>query len=121
MPKWIKFALLALLLLLIASIPLAMVQPYTGSIEGLVTDDAGPVPAAALEAHQQATGLFAHAETDATGYYRIDNLRTGRYSLWVEAAGHDSIWIAQVSVERDHAAREDVLMTRWRHGLPTGE
>ena len=121
MSNWMKFALLALLLLLIASIPLAMVQPYTGSIEGFITDEAGPVPAAAIEAHQQATSVFVHAETDATGYYRIDNLRTGRYSLWVQAAGHDSVWIAQVSVERDHVTHEDVMMRQWRNRLPTGE
>ena len=121
MLTWTKFALLALLLLLIAAIPLAMVQPYTGSIEGFVTDETGPVPAAAIEVHQQATSVFVHAETDAMGYYRIDNLRTGRYSLWVQAADHDSIWIAQVSVERDRITHEDVLMARWRRRIPTGE
>lgn len=121
MQKWMKYALFALLLLSIAAVPLAMIQPDTGSIEGVITDEIGPVAGAVIEAHQQVTAVFVHGESDATGYYRIDGLHTGRFSLWVQAADHDSIWIAQVPVERGHAAREDIFMHRTRLALPTGE
>jgi hypothetical protein len=107
--------------LLIAAIPLAMNQPDTGAIEGLITDELGPVPGAAIEAHQPVTGVFVHGESDATGYYRIDRLHSGHYSLWVQAAAHDSIWIAQVPVERGLIAREDIFVRRTRMVLPTGE
>lgn len=121
MPKWLKFALLGLLFLLVAAVPLAMIQPDTGWIEGLIVDEVGPVAGAAVEAHQHVTAVFAHAQSDATGYYRIENLRPGHYSLWVEADNHDSLWVAQVVVDRGRAAREDVFVHRTHLPTPTSD
>lgn len=121
MSKGTKLALLAFLVFLMAAIPLAMMPPNTGAMEGVVSDELGPVPGAAIEAHQQVTSVFEHADADANGYYRLDMLRAGHYSLWVESPGHDSIYIAQVSVERGRVARQDILMRRTRMVTPTGE
>lgn len=121
MSKWTKFALLGALLLIIAAIPLAKMPSDNGSIEGYITDEMGPVPGALVEAHQQATEVFVHAESDAMGLFRVENLRPGRYSLWVQSSAHDSVWIAQVPVEGGRAARQDVFLRRTRWVLPTVE
>jgi hypothetical protein len=49
MQRWLKFSLLVLGLLVMAAIPLAM-QFDTGSIEGVITNDRGPVANASIEA-----------------------------------------------------------------------
>ena len=118
MPRWVKFVLLGLILLLIGSIPLAM-QRETGSIQGMITNDRGPVAKASLEARNVMTGAVTRAESDAAGTYKLENLRAGRYSLWVRAAGHDSIWIREVIVERGQATHQDLHLTR-THATTTG-
>ncbi len=124
MPAWIKYALMALvLLLLLGAYPLAM-QFETGSIQGVITNDFGPVAKASVEAHSVLTGAImsgasARTASDAAGIYRLDNLRVGRYSLWVEAAGHEATWVPVVSVERGKTTRQDVHLTRIPT-IPTG-
>ncbi len=123
MPHWVKYVLLAVVLLfLIGAYPLAM-QFETGSIRGVVTNDQGPVRAS-VEAHTVLTGAVmagaaARTESDAFGAYQLDNLRVGRYSLWVQAAGHESMWIPVVIVERGRTTRQDVHLTRIPT-IPTG-
>ena len=111
MPRWTKFVLLALILLLIASIPLAM-QLETGSIQGKITNDRGPVANASVEARNVMTGTVARAVSDTAGTYNLEHLRAGRYSLFVLAAGHDSLWIRDVIVERGQTAQQDLHLTR---------
>jgi hypothetical protein len=118
MPVWIKYVLFTLILLLIASAPLAM-QFETGSIQGVITNDLGPVARAFVEAHNVTTGANAHAQSDAHGAYKLDDLQAGRYSLWVQAAGHDSIWLPVVIVERGRVTHLDFHMIR-SPGIPTG-
>ena len=124
MPGWIKYVLIALaLLLLIGAYPLAM-EFETGSIQGVIVNDLGPVAKASVEAHSVLTGAImsgasAGTESDATGAYRLNNLRVGRYSLWVEAAGHEAAWVPVVTVERGKTARQDVHLTRLPT-IPTG-
>lgn len=112
MTRGIKFGLLLLLLLLVASIPLAM-QLETGAIEGVVMNDLGPVANASVEARDVMNGVF-RAGPDASGHYKIESLRAGRYSLWVQAPGHDSIWIRQIVVERGQTTHTDVHLTKSR-------
>jgi hypothetical protein len=116
MPRWLKVVLFVLLLL-IASIPLAM-QFETGSIEGSITDDLGPVANASVDARNVMTGAVGRAQSDAGGAYVVDNLRAGRYSLWIQAPGHDPIWLHGVIVERNQAARQDVHLTRTQTVTP---
>ncbi len=124
MPGWLKYVLLALVLLfLIGAYPLAM-QFETGSIQGEITNDLGPVAKASVEAHNVLMGAVmagaaARTESDAAGTYRLNNLRVGRYSLWVEAAGHEPIWVPMVIVERGRTTRQDVHLTRIPT-IPTG-
>jgi len=107
MPRWLKYLLLISILLLIGSIPLAM-QIETGSIQGTIADDHAPLAKATVEARNVMTGAVIRTESDIEGHYRIEGLRAGRYSLWVQAAGHDSMWIPEVVVQRGGTARKDV-------------
>ena len=107
MSKGLKFTLILLLLLLAASIPLAM-QLESGAIEGTISNDTGPVASAAVEARNLITGAIFQTHADSAGYYRIGSLRAGKYSVRVEAPGHDSTWIPQVTVMRGQTAQTDI-------------
>jgi hypothetical protein len=113
MPRWIKYVLLALLLLLIASIPFAM-QLETGSIQGKITNDRGAVADASLEARNTMTGAVARAVSDTAGTYKLESLRAGRYSLFVVAADHSSVWVREVIVERGQTTHRDLQLIRTR-------
>jgi hypothetical protein len=119
MPHWLKYVLLVSLLLLVGGIPLAM-QFETGSISGLVVDDRGPIEGAIVEAHNAATGSVSRTETDRKGRYEIAGLHAGRYSMWVEADQHDSIWVPQIVVGYGEPTQRDFRMTRNRIETTTG-
>jgi Carboxypeptidase regulatory-like domain len=110
MSSTVKFALLiAFLLLLLVSIPLAM-QRASGSIEGVITNHHGPLAKASVEARNVMSGVVFRAESDAAGHYKLEGLPPGRYSLWAKAAGHDSEWIREVVVERGQTSRRDIQL-----------
>jgi Carboxypeptidase regulatory-like domain len=109
-----KFSLMALLLLPVASTPLAT-QLDTGSIDGVIMDEAGPVANATVEARNVVSGAVFPTESDALGYYKVENLRSGRYSLWVQA-GRDSLWIPPIPVEPGEAVHQDLHLTRSHRG-----
>ncbi|HEY7160788.1 MAG TPA: TonB-dependent receptor, partial [Acidobacteriota bacterium] len=63
-------------------------QGTGGSIQGRVTDESGaPLPGAAVEARQTVTGLGRTATTDASGFYKISELRVGPYEITVSLSG----------------------------------
>jgi Carboxypeptidase regulatory-like domain len=113
MPQWLKFVILALVLFLLTSIPLAM-QFENGSIEGFITDQSGPVAGASVEGRNRIHGDILRTTSDATGHYKLWKVGAGAYSLWVQAEGHDSVWIERVTVEHGQAVREDVGLCRTR-------
>ncbi len=111
MPRWLKFVILAFILLLIGSIPLAM-QFENGSIEGFITDQNGPVAGASVEARNVMSGAIWRKSSDAKGYYKIEEVRAGRYSLWVQAKNHNSAWIQRIVVDHGQHVHVDVNLTR---------
>ena len=113
MPRWFTYVMFMLLLLLFAAFPLArQFEPETGSIQGVITDQLGPVAQASVEARDLATGAVSDAETDRAGLYRLENLRPGKYSLWVEALFHDSLWVQQVVVDHGQTVQHDIFLLR---------
>jgi hypothetical protein len=109
MPRWLKFGLLIMLFLLLASIPLAR-QFDTGSIEGFITNDRGPVANASVEARNVMSGAIFRVESDMDGHYSLGNLRPGRYTLLVKASEYDSLWIPEIAVEPGQLVRKDMLL-----------
>jgi hypothetical protein len=85
-------------------------QLETGSLEGQIRNDKGPIAQASVEARNTMSGDVSHALSDAAGHYKLEKLRTGRYSLWVQAPGHDSSLIKQVVVESGQTTRRDVRL-----------
>ena len=107
MPTAWKLILIALLILLLGSIPLAM-QRGQVAIEGTITDDrSAAVAGAIVEARNTMSGAVFRAIADERGRYRIEGLPPGRYSLWITAIGHDSVWIRETIVDRGQALRRD--------------
>src|SRR3954452_20311846 len=100
-------ALLAVPGLLVATLPFDL-QRDSGSLEGNVVDQFGPVPCATITARNTVSGDTAHAKSDRAGRYCFDALHRGTYSLWAEAAEHDSIWILHVAIERGVVKQQDV-------------
>jgi hypothetical protein len=121
MSSTLKYALLIALVLLLATIPLAM-QRETGGIDGVITDEHGPIAKASVEARNVMSGAVFRAQSVATGQYRIESLPQGRYSLWVKAPEHDSEWIREVVVENGQTSRHDIrLGISGSAPIPTGE
>ena len=92
MSPTLKYVLLIALVLLLAAIPLAM-QRDTGRIDGVITDEHGPIAKVSVEARNTMSGDVFRGESDAAGHYKLASLPQGRYSLWVKAPEHDSQWI----------------------------
>src|ERR1700687_662374 len=109
MPRILRYAVLIAIFLLLASIPLAR-QFETGSIEGVIENARGPIANASVEVRDVMSGAMLRVESAPDGHYDVDNLRPGRYSLWVEALGHDSKWIPQIVVERGEIVHKDIRL-----------
>jgi len=121
MSRTLKYALLIAAVALLAWVPLAM-QSDTGKIHGAITDEHGPVVKASLEIRNVMSGMVLHAQSDATGQYRLESVPQGRYSFWVQAPAHDSVWIREVIVEQGRTTRRDIrLGSSPSDPLPTGE
>src|SRR5271157_5154597 len=74
------------LLLSISTVCLA--QESRGSITGKVIDPQNAVvPGAAVEVTNTATNVSGHATTNQTGYFEVDFLLPGSYSVSVESSG----------------------------------
>ncbi len=121
MSSTLKYALLIALVLLLATIPLAM-QRDTGRIDGVIADAHGPIAKASVEARNVMSGAIFRAQSDATGHYKLESLPAGRYSLWVKALEHDGEWIREVVVEPGQTSRRDIrLGISPSAPIPTGE
>lgn len=118
MSSTLKYLLLIALVLLLASIPLAM-QRDTGGINGLITDEHGPIAKASIEARNVMSGIVFRARSDTAGRYKLMDLPQGRYSLWVKAAEHDSEWIREIVVEHGRTTHYDVRLGK-SDALPSG-
>jgi Carboxypeptidase regulatory-like domain len=115
MSSTLKYALLIAFVLLLASIPLAM-QREIGSIDGVITNENGPIAQASVEARNVMSGAVARVQSDAAGHYKLVSLPAGRYSLWVKAPAHDSVWIREVIVREGRTTRRDIGLGKSQSG-----
>jgi hypothetical protein len=106
MPRWPAYFIFA---------TVVVAKPFdTGCVQGTITNESGPVVKASVEIRNIMTGFLIHTESDAHGAYTFSSLRAGRYSLWVQAPGNDSVWIPDVFVENGHITHEAVRLDRQR-------
>jgi hypothetical protein len=111
MSRLLKYIILALLLLFLVTIPLAM-QVEEGTLMGVITDERGPVANASIEARNVMSGAMTQTLSDIQGRYTFQRLRAGRYSLWVRAEAHNSLWIPRVIIERGQVTHQDFKLNR---------
>jgi hypothetical protein len=72
------------LLVLGAAVPMpARAQGTTASIQGMITDDTGPLPGAAIVARDAQTGFTYEAVSDAHGGFNLSGLRPATYEITV--------------------------------------
>jgi hypothetical protein len=75
-------------------------QTVTGNITGTVTDPSGAVVAGAhVVAHNLSTGVDSPTTTNATGFYRIEFLPIGRYTVTIEANGFSTGTVQEFQLE----------------------
>ena len=121
MARLLKYTLMLGAFALLAAIPLAkQFSPLEGSIDGSVTDDHGPILNASIEVRHLVGGAVIVVDSGAGGEYSVNNLRPGMYSLWVEAHGHDSLWVPQIVVEAGQTTRRDIHLERLQNRPAAG-
>jgi hypothetical protein len=75
-------------ILLVLGAACACAQESRGSITGVVTDQQGSVvPSAAVVVTNADTNTISRTTTNSTGYFEVNLLNPGAYSIAVEAAG----------------------------------
>lgn len=77
-------------------------------VEGFVTSEvAANVPGATVGVDSLTRGFHRQTATDFSGYYLIDNLKPGSYSVWAEVKGFGCIIYPHVAVFAGQRVRED--------------
>ena len=86
--KSLRFQLAAVGLSLLLLPATLLGQTDNGSIVGIVKDPTGAVvPKAKVVLTNEATGVESHATTNDSGYYVVNSVPSGLYSMSAEAAG----------------------------------
>jgi hypothetical protein len=105
----LRIALLAALVCAPLSSPAQ--NTTAGSIAGTVTDPSGAaVPNVAVTVTNQGTHVTSKASGTAKGYYTIENLPDGDYTLSVSAPGFSSLSIANIHLDPGQRRGQDVSL-----------
>src|SRR5215469_6723773 len=108
MTKFRRFSLAVSCLLLSAAL---RAQFETSEVLGTVRDNTGGVVAKAnVTLLQQDTGIESKTATDENGNYDFFNVKVGRYTLTVEAAGFTKFSTTDVNVNVNARQRVDVAL-----------
>src|SRR5688500_16025116 len=103
------FALIAILLLLVAAIP-AVAQEQTSSIEGTVTDASGAaLPGVTVEA-VSSRGQKYSVETDSSGKYRFPSIPPGSYNVTGTLAGMEPAGVKNVAAGLGQTPKVDLTL-----------
>lgn len=109
---FMKMNLLCLLLLVVHANSAAMSSDASG-VDGFVTSNIQAVIAGApVGVDSLANGLHRETVTDSSGYYLIDNLRPGAYSVWAEFKGYGCIIYPHVPVIEGQRRRQNFHFVR---------
>ncbi len=107
-----KAACCLALLLAACAVPWSLqAQDATGKIAGIISDPTGGViPQAKVTATNVETKIAKSAVTDASGFYQIQPLPIGTYSVSVEAAGFSKMSSAPSHLEINQTMRVDLKL-----------
>src|SRR5712692_6453511 len=99
----------ALLLALLASLPLPPQTANTGTVLGIVTDPTGAaVPAATVELEDTATGVVRAVTTNTAGRYVFVGVPPGTYSVKFAAPGFQHAVAPSIAVEVGKSSTVDI-------------
>ncbi len=90
----------------------ALAQSNTGSITGVITDQAGAiVPNATVTVTNQGTNEKRTVQADADGRYEVLSLPTGAYSIEASSSGFQAVSVKDLKLAVGERARADVALT----------
>ena len=90
----------------------AWAQTVTGTITGTVTDQSGAVvPGADVTAHNVQTGVDSKAKTNGAGFYRVEFLPIGRYTVAISASGFGTDNVPEFQLEVLQTANFNVKLS----------
>ncbi|HTU45428.1 MAG TPA: carboxypeptidase-like regulatory domain-containing protein [Bryobacteraceae bacterium] len=85
-------------------------------IEGFVTSDiAAVIPNVKIGVDSLTRGLHREAATDNSGYYLVNDLSPGSYSVWAEVTGLGCIINPHVALFPGQRLRKDFFFARAKH------
>jgi hypothetical protein len=71
-----------------------------GALDGHISDPSGAVVSGVhITIHSNATNSDSATTTDSSGYFRVNRLQPGDYSLDISATGFSQIHVAHATVE----------------------
>ena len=101
----------ALAFAMLMCMPIAWAQTVTGSITGTITDPSDAVvPGAQVVAHNMDTGVDSPTKTNSSGFYRIDSLPIGQYTVTINANGFSTETVPVFSLEAVQTATFNVKL-----------
>ena len=107
-PRTIRLATLVFLLIAVVAMGPAWGQQVTASFTGQITDPTGAsVVGAKVTATDTERGTEYTATTNAEGYYRIQQVSVGTYSIKVEASGFQSMTQSNIVLQLNQIAKLD--------------
>jgi Carboxypeptidase regulatory-like domain len=104
-----KYALFAILAIVVLTQPLSYGQAVSGTINGFVKDPSGAVVVGAnVTATNAATGVTTSASSNEAGFYSIPQLIPGGYSVRISATGFKQLDRTGIVLDVDSVVRADV-------------
>ncbi len=95
--------------LLIINLPMQIIAGTTGKIAGVVTDSQTGEPLPGVNILIQNSFLGASADVD--GYYFINNISPGKYTIEASFIGYKTYKLQNISVSVDHTTEINIVMS----------
>ena len=100
-----------LLVILLSLVAVSAYAQFKASIQGTVTDPQGTaVPGAKVTVTNQSTGAVRETTTSDQGFYRVNELPPGSYTVTVEAGGFKQTISKDIVVEAEQPRGHDVVL-----------
>jgi Carboxypeptidase regulatory-like domain len=97
-------------------------QSVPAAVEGFVTSDVtAVVPGATIHLDSRTLSYHRETTTDASGYYVMEELRPGAYSLYAEIRAYGCIIYPHIALMPRQSLRQDFVFVRAKRTLTACE